>query len=122
MARILVIDDDDDVRALCRDVLEGIGHQVDEAANGLEGIRVFHENPAIVVLCDIFMPVTDGFETIVRLKNEYPGVKIIVVSGRLCDGMNYADIATRLGAVRTIEKPFDIEELVTVVQETIEAI
>jgi two-component system response regulator (stage 0 sporulation protein F) len=122
MARILVIDDDDDVRALCRDVLEGIGHQVVEASNGLEGIRAFHENPAIVVLCDIFMPVTDGFETIVKLKNEYPGVKIIVVSGRLCDGMNYADIARRLGAVRTIEKPFDVEELVTVVQETIDAI
>jgi CheY-like chemotaxis protein len=122
MARILVIDDDDDVRALCRDVLEGIGHQVDEATNGLEGIRAFHENPAIVVLCDIFMPVSDGFETIVKLKNEYPGVKIIVVSGRLADGMNYADIATRLGAVRTIEKPFDVRELVAVVQETIEAI
>jgi len=121
MARILIIDDDDDVRGLCKDVLESMGHQVDEASNGLEGIRAFHENPAIVVLCDIFMPVTDGFETIIQLKNDYPGVKIIVISGRLCDGMNYADIAKRLGAVRTIEKPFDLDELIAVVQETIEA-
>ena len=106
---------------MCRTVLEDAGHDVEEAANGADGVRLFYKAPAAVVLCDIFMPLKDGLETITELKTDYPGVKIIAISGGGVRGsVSYTDVAERLGAVRTLLKPFGADELVDTVEQVLD--
>jgi CheY-like chemotaxis protein len=57
---ILVIDDSAAIHALLRTMLEDRGHQVTEAADGAKGLKAFRQEPADVVLCELFMPHTDG--------------------------------------------------------------
>src|SRR3954462_13825678 len=81
MARILIIDDNEQLRAFCREVLEAEGHVVDDAPDGDVGVQMFNQHPSDLVLCDIFMPNKDGIETIQELTAQYFGVKIIAISG-----------------------------------------
>src|SRR5262245_52129811 len=67
MARVLVIDDEPDVRAVIQEMLEAGGHQAVLAANGVEGLEAHHRLPADVVVTDLFMPEKEGFETIDQL-------------------------------------------------------
>src|SRR5437762_7182307 len=81
MARILVIDDDAQVRGAVRRVLERAGHTVVDVADGEAGIRAHRERPTDLIITDIFMPEQDGIETIQQLRREFPRVKIIAISG-----------------------------------------
>ncbi len=60
MARVLVIDDQPFVRDVLRKMLESAGHQVVEAADGVEGVGLFRQRPCDLVLCDLFMPRENG--------------------------------------------------------------
>ena len=73
MARILVIDDDSDVRNLLKTLLEASAHEVIEASDGENGLRLFVDNPADLVITDILMPTREGIQTIIDLKKDYPG-------------------------------------------------
>ena len=118
MARILVIDDDGQVRGAIRRILERAGHTVLDAADGEAGIRVYRERPADLIITDIFMPERDGIETIQQLRREFPGVKIIAISGG--DRTRTVDLrkdAELLGASRTLRKPFELTELLEAVSE-----
>ena len=116
MARILVIDDDAAIRLSLKLSLEDADHQVEEAANGLEGIGRFRANPADLVITDIFMPEKEGVELIDEIKRERPETKIIAISGGgRMNPDDYLTIARRLGAERTLLKPFDIEMLLDTV-------
>jgi YesN/AraC family two-component response regulator len=116
MARILVIDDDATIRLSLKLSLEDADHQVEEAANGLEGIGRFRANPADLVITDIFMPEKEGVELIDEIKRERPETKIIAISGGgRMNPDDYLTIARRLGAERTLLKPFDIEMLLDTV-------
>src|SRR5262245_41121499 len=79
--RVLVIDDDDDVREILQAALESEGYAVAGAADGHEGLLRQRENPAAVVVTDIFMPGKEGIETIVEIVGEFPQTKVIAVSG-----------------------------------------
>ena len=81
MARILIIDDDSLVRDALVLMLEHEGHEVMEAANGREAIRIIREWQPDLVITDIIMPETDGFETIRELRNTAAELKIIAISG-----------------------------------------
>ena len=117
---ILVIDDDDQFRGMLRQTLEHAGYEVMDASNGKEGIRVFRENPADLVITDIIMPEKEGIETIRELKREFPDVKIIAISGGGRIGpVSYLKMAKGLGAQRTLTKPLEREELLRVVRELI---
>jgi len=70
MARILLIDDDDQVRGAIRRILERAGYTVVDAPDGAAGIRAQREQPADVIITDIFMPQQDGIETIRQLRRE----------------------------------------------------
>ena len=72
MVRVLVIDDNQDVRDLIQFILEGAGYSVELAPDGEAGLRSQRARPADVVITDIFMPNQDGLETIARLREEYP--------------------------------------------------
>jgi CheY-like chemotaxis protein len=118
MARILVIDDDGQVRGAIRRILERAGHTVVDVADGEAGIRVHRERPTDLIITDIFMPEQDGIETIQQLRREFPGVKIIAISGG--DRTRTVDLRTDaelLGASRSLRKPFELTELLKAVNE-----
>jgi len=120
MARILIIDDEPQIRSMLRLMLERVGYEVAEAPDGIEGIRRYRENPADLIITDLIMPNKDGIGMIIDLKKEFPKVKIIAMSG---GGVNrpegYLDGAKKLGAVRTLTKPIDRDEMLKAVKETL---
>jgi DNA-binding response OmpR family regulator len=109
MKRILLIDDDSEVRLFLRIALEREGYQVLEADNGRDGVDLFRSAPVDLVVADIFMPEKEGIETIRELRLEFPEVKILAVSGGIpgCDPDHYLKMAQKLGANSSLAKPFD---------------
>ncbi|MGD8963042.1 MAG: response regulator [Desulfobacterales bacterium] len=120
MARILIIDDESQIRSMLRLMLERVGYEVIEAADGMEGISQYRDNPADLIITDLIMPNKDGIGMIIELKKEFPKVKIIAMSG---GGVNrpegYLDGAKKLGATRTLTKPIDRDEMLSAVRETL---
>jgi DNA-binding response OmpR family regulator len=118
MPRILVIDDNRDMRDLLRVVLERDGYAVDVAADGEEGLQIQSARPADVVITDIFMPNRDGLETIGRLRAEHPRVKVLVISGggAVVRGTSYLSTAREIGAHAVLAKPFDLPALLATVR------
>lgn len=116
MARILVIDDDADVRSVIRRSLESDGHDVVEAADGKAGMKLFRDHPADLVVTDLFMPEQEGLETIRELRRSFEDPKILVVTGAAPGGaFDFRAHATLLGAGATLTKPFTREELLSAV-------
>ncbi|MEQ8165748.1 MAG: response regulator [Alphaproteobacteria bacterium] len=107
----LVIDDDDAVRDTLCDMLEEIGLRTAAAEDGEKGIRLFKAEPPDVVVTDILMPVMEGIETIIRIRQIDPDVPIIAISGGNASNQPYLDYARKLGASRILEKPIRLQEL-----------
>lgn len=120
MASILIMDDDEQIRTMLRMLLEGSGYKVVEAHDGTQGIRLFREDPTDLIITDIIMPDKEGIETIMELKRDFPDVKIIAISGGgRSDPEEYLYLAKKLGAQRTIAKPFEKEDLLKAVRELV---
>jgi CheY-like chemotaxis protein len=112
MANILVIDDDDIFRDVLVSALRQAGHTVREAGDGNEGLRLFHEQPAELVLTDIVMPEKEGLDTIRDLRREFPAARIVAMSGGLAhDPKLYLHMAEKFGATAVLAKPFQLAEL-----------
>ena len=112
MGRILVIDDDPAMRGSMRRILERDGHDVREAGDGAEGLRLFRAEPADVVVTDVLMPGKEGMGTIVELREEAPDVRILVVSGGgTMLGESTLSDAQALGADASLAKPFTVDQL-----------
>ena len=121
MSRILVIDDEHQIRAMLREALELLHHEVQEAKNGEEGVRLYQTQPSDLVITDILMPEKEGLECILELRRINPAVRVIAISGgSRFHAMDVLDVASRLGATRTFRKPFDLGEVVAAVQEELE--
>ncbi len=121
MARILVIDDEDQMRTIFRNCLERDGYQVMDAPNGKVGMKLCHEEPFDLVITDIVMPEKDGIETIGEIRRYFPETKIIAISGG-SQRLNAKDVlhtAGILGAHCTLCKPFRIEELLSAVSDAL---
>jgi len=116
MATILVIDDEESIRSLLREVLERANHRVLEAAGGRDGLLLYQKNKVDLVLMDILMPETDGLETTLQLTREYIDAKVIAMTGAQGE-KNFLDVAKLFGARRVFEKPFDLAKLVQAVNE-----
>jgi DNA-binding response OmpR family regulator len=120
MVRVLVIDDNPDIRATLQWLLEAEGFAVSVAANGAEGLRLQKIQPAQVVVTDVFMPEQDGIETLWKFRQEHPEVPIIVMSGGgAARGTDYLSVAKQLGARSTLAKPLKPQELIDVVRELV---
>jgi DNA-binding response OmpR family regulator len=110
--RVLVVDDDADMRLTLKLALELAGYAVDVAANGREALAVQRAQPAEVLITDIFMPDADGFEAIDAFRRHFPQTKIIVVSGGAqFTKRDYLPDAELIGADATLQKPFDMDTL-----------
>ena len=117
MVCILIIDDNAEVLETYRRILEHAGYEVMVAADGKEGVRVFHDNPIDLVITDIIMPEKEGLETIIELRHNSPGVKIIAISGGAFFGpKDYLELAKHFGATRTLTKPIEQEVLLETVR------
>ncbi len=120
LARILVIDDEEQVRNLLRLALQREGYEVVLAKDGEEGLRLFRKDPADLIITDIIMPEREGLEIIQELRKDFPQAKIIAISGADQTLMlNVLDISKRFGAIRTFRKPFEIKEVVQTVRELV---
>ncbi len=116
MSRILVIDDDSEVRALLRRILEKGGHAVAEASDGADGTRRFEDEQADLVITDIIMPEMDGLENIAALRKRAPNLPILAISGggRRVD-RDFLPAAQAFGADAVLYKPFGADEVLDLV-------
>lgn len=118
MLRILVIDDEEAMRSYLQRALQQANFDVEVARDGAEGLKLFGETVADLVITDIFMPKCDGLETIRGLRKLSPKLKIIAMSGGYppLGAFPALDIASSLGADYTLEKPFRFKALLAVIQ------
>ena len=122
MASILVIDDEEQPRRMLRQALERAGYEVVEARDGQEGLQRYRTAPTDLIITDILMPGKEGLETIMEFRREVPGVKMIAISGGGQTGnLTFLEVARRLGARRTFQKPFELRELLEAVREVLES-
>ncbi len=121
MARILVIDDDELLLHTVREMLEDAGHNVAVACNGSAGLAILGKGSFDLVITDITMPKKEGIQTIHEITELQPQLPIIAISGGSRMGRldSYLPTAQALGAVRTLAKPFRLEELLATVSETL---
>lgn len=119
MKSILVIDDEEQLARMVRIMLEREGYRVVVAQNGKEGMKYFRVEPTDLVITDIFMPEKEGLETIRELRKDFPGTKIIAMSGGTskAEGFSALPLAEKLGATFTLVKPFSRTELLTLVRK-----
>jgi CheY-like chemotaxis protein len=129
MAKILLIDDEDDLREFVALALNYHGHEVTEARSG----RVITDPPQgmpsacayDLIITDIIMPDSDGLEIIIAARKAHPTGKIIAISGgdrgRQGAGINYLRQARLLGADATLGKPFSTADLFRTVEQTLHA-
>jgi CheY-like chemotaxis protein len=120
MASILVIDDDSAVLATVRILLERAAHAVEAADNSHTGLQLLEARNFDLLIVDIFMPGVDGFETMRLVHQSRPQMPVIVISGqqfRLASECqpDFLHMATRLGAVSSLQKPFRPAELLAAV-------
>jgi DNA-binding response OmpR family regulator len=121
VARILVVDDEEQPRGMLRLALERAGYEVIEARDGSEGLQRCRETPADLIITDLLMTEKEGLETIMEVRREFPDVKIIAISGGGHSGsLNFLEVARRLGAQHTLSKPFDLHRLLAAVRELLQ--
>ena len=126
LARILIVDDDAAVQATVRLLLERAGHSVVTAGDGRKGLTLFGAGDFDLLFLDIFMPGMDGFETMRMAHQLRPLVPIIVISGRPVSAdeggaPDFLTMATKLGAVSSLQKPFKPAALLAAVTDCLEA-
>jgi DNA-binding NtrC family response regulator len=119
-ARVLLIDDEEAVRTPIRTMLEKCGHDVDEAADGQDGIDRYHARTPDIIIVDMFMPTKSGLEVIQEVLKGDPKAKIIAISGfGIREEPDMVSLAKRYGAVVALEKPFHMKDLVGAVERLI---
>ena len=121
MARILLIDDNATLRAVLQLQLEEAGHEVGEAGGGAEGVQLYRERGADLVLCDLVLPDQDGLET-VRALCQGGGARVLAMTGDAdLSAVGRLRAAEGLGAVGSLQKPFTTEELLAAVRAALGA-
>jgi DNA-binding response OmpR family regulator len=111
--QLLVVDDDEDIRALLRLLLERAGYDVDDQADGRAALRAFHKGNHDLVLLDVTMPDLDGWELLERIR-DLSDVPVLMLTAR--DSESDRVRGLRGGADDYVTKPFDREELVARVE------
>ena len=133
MSKILVIDDEEDIRDALQIILEGAGHEVMVASDGNEGIELQRSEPADLIITDIIMPEKDGVNTIRKIRQEFPGIRIIAISGgggidlltyrpEAISTSAYLSAAEQAGADRTFTKPFERMDIIQAVDDLLNKI
>ena len=108
MATVLVVDDEVPIRGALRRILQAHGHSVLEAVDGVDALDVLGNHGVDLAIIDLMMPRMDGLELMGRVRVEYPGTKVIVISGF----EEIVDLAEReRDVVAILKKPLEISEV-----------
>ncbi|THB77700.1 MAG: response regulator [Desulfobulbaceae bacterium] len=111
--KILIVDDEIEIREILRLWCEEEGFTVYDAENGREAVVIQRQTPVDFMICDLIMPVQEGIETITYFNQEFPNVTIIAISGGGKIGPDsYLEVASQLGAWKTFRKPLNRQELI----------
>lgn len=120
MTRILVIDDEELARFTIREILETADFEVDEAENGRVGVDKQKATPFDLIITDIIMPEKEGVETIIDLKQDFPDLKIIAISGGgRTRNLDFLKLSERFGAAKILAKPFTEGQLLEAVNDVL---
>ena len=121
MIQILLIDDDNEFREMLREALSQAGYGVLEASDGKIGVDLYREKHPGLIITDVIMPEKDGAEVIFDLQQDFPDIKIIVMTGGgQGDAQAYLrSITTHSNVKHAFEKPFAIDKLLQAVKETV---
>ena len=112
---IIVVDDDDELRAIMADVLTEAGYAVREASSGAEAVKSLNSSPSDLIISDIFMPDMDGIELTRTLYQSGVQIRLLAISGHVGD-VDYLGAAKALGATQILRKPFKSNELLAAVE------
>jgi len=121
MASVLVVDDDKQFRRMAKEILVQAGYEAAEAQDGQEALSLCQKGSFDLVIIDIFMPEKDGLEAINELRQDFPDIKVLAISGGV--GKFQVDVlamAKKFGAHQTITKPFDVEAFLNSVHAVLE--
>ncbi|HSI09645.1 MAG: response regulator [Rariglobus sp.] len=122
MSCILLVDDHAEFLAVQKEILEDAGHTVVTASDGHRALVAVKAGGIDLVITDIIMPRKEGIETIVELRTNYPLLKVIAMSGGGRVGaLSYLEVAEKLGALHTLEKPFNAATLLAAVKMVLSA-
>jgi two-component system response regulator PilR (NtrC family) len=118
MARILVVDDDESIRDVLTESITSLGHEVNTAVDGLDGVAQYKSGEYDVVITDLKMPRMDGLELLQEIKKYRKDTIILVITGY--PTIDSSVQAIKMGAYDYITKPFRIEELEIVINNALE--
>ena len=121
MKSVLVVDDEPGMRELVKHLLINAGYHVLEASNGKHAMEFLKNKSPDLVITDIIMEEMDGVEIIMEIRENYPDIKIIAMSGgSKISSEDYLESAADLGADRVFAKPFALSDMLTAIKELIE--
>ncbi len=118
MARLLIVDDEESIREVLRQLFEYEGHEVREAASGPAALLAVEEESPEVIFLDVKMREMDGLEALLRLKEKAPDAQVVMISGH--GTIDTAVEATRRGAYDFLEKPLDSDRLLVTLRNALE--
>lgn len=107
--KVLVVDDEEDVRIFLKDFLDEQDLEVCTASNGIQALEVMEAFPADLVLLDIMMPEMDGIECLKHLRKKHPKTHVIMITAIKDDAR--IETCHKLGALNYIIKPFSLKYL-----------
>lgn len=118
MATILLIDDEQSIRSVLRDILELEDYEVDEAKDGLEALAKIKQSKYDVIVCDIKMPKMDGMDVLDRIQTLTPDIPVIMISGH--GNIETAVEAVKKGAFDYISKPLDMNRILITIRNALD--
>ncbi len=121
MKRILVADDEGQIRLMLKQMLEHEGYEVHTVENGEDGMEMVAKNDYDLVITDMIMPVKDGLKFIMELVQDHPNLNILAISGGgAIKADRYLTMASYLGDISTLEKPFKRDTFLEIVKKKLE--
>ena len=115
-ARVLLVDDEPELRTLLRRAFERAGHEVREAADGIEAISILDQHPMDLMIADVGMPRMGGSELAFRVRREFPTVEVVLMTGHITD-----DLRQAASVVEVIQKPIDPAMLLDRIESALSA-
>lgn len=121
-AKVLIVDDEEDIRNVLKDMLEMAGYAVDSAENGKTAKDLYDKNEYDAIVTDIIMPEQSGFEIVLDFRNKNQQDRVIAISGgRRTSAEDYLNIASHFGVAAIFSKPPNYPELIAKVDEIVES-